>query len=102
MLLEALATHHQTLGRHCCSSNTWGREKVSGYVCAEKKGAGWIQEKCDSSVGNPTLAQFLLKSWKSTLGAAHDLLGGQKMWPLEHLGVLGKLCLCRRAIWLIT
>lgn len=24
------------------------------------------------------------------------------MWPLKHFGALGKLCLCRRVIWLIT
>lgn len=35
--------HRQILGRHCCSNDTWGREKVSGYVCAGKKGTGWIQ-----------------------------------------------------------
>lgn len=102
MLLEALAMHHQILGRHCCSSDTRGREKASGYVSAEKKGTGWIQEKCHSSAGNPSLAQFLLKCWKSALGAARDLLGDQKMWPLKRFGDLGKLCLCRRAIWLIT
>lgn len=94
--------NHQILGRHCCSNDTWGREKESGYVCAEKKGTGWIQEKCHSSVGNPSLAHFLLKCWKCTLGAACDLLGGQKMWPQKCFGALGKLCLCRRAIWLIT
>lgn len=76
-----------------------GRRCLGMYVLKRKAQAGF-RRNC--SVGNPSLAQFLLKCWKSTLGAARDLLGGQKMWPLKHFGALGKLCLCRRAIWLIT
>lgn len=67
MLLEVdLLRAMQTRDITGFNSSLWGREKVSTYVHAEKKGGGWIQERQNSSIGNPSPAQFLLKSWKPT------------------------------------
>lgn len=44
MLLEALAMHHQTLGRHCCSSGA-GRRCLGMYVLKRKEQAGFGRDE---------------------------------------------------------